>query len=66
MLNDALTKLESQNATVAAVVKLRFFTGLTVEQVAEVIGVSKRTVENDWRHAQAWLKHELSDGEGVS
>ena len=44
----------------AKVVTLRFFGGLTVDQVAEVLGVSKRTVENDWRHAQAWLRLRLS------
>ncbi len=39
-----------------------FFGGLTIDQVSEVLGVSKRTVEYDWRHAQAWLKNELSGG----
>jgi RNA polymerase sigma factor (TIGR02999 family) len=40
-----------------------FFGGLTVEQVAEVLEVSKRTVDNDWRHARAWLQLELSRGD---
>lgn len=59
-LNAALERLADLDEREARVVTLRFFGGLTVEQVAEAIGVSKRTVENDWRHAQAWLRNELS------
>jgi RNA polymerase sigma factor (TIGR02999 family) len=62
-LNAALEQLAEIDEREAKVVTLRFFGGLTVEQVAEVIGVSKRTVENDWRHAQAWLRLRLSEGE---
>ncbi len=61
-LNSALEKLAELDEREALVVTLRFFGGLTVEQVAEAVGVSKRTVENDWRHAQAWLRKELSQG----
>jgi RNA polymerase sigma factor (TIGR02999 family) len=60
-LNSALDRLAEVDGREAKVVTLRFFGGLTVEQVAEVIGVSKRTVENDWRHAQAWLRLRLSE-----
>lgn len=59
-LNAALERLAELDEREARVVTLRFFGGLTVEQVAEAIGVSKKTVENDWRHAQAWLRNELS------
>ena len=59
-LNAALERLAELDEREARVVTLRFFGGLTVEQVAEAVGVSKRTVENDWRHAQAWLRNELS------
>lgn len=59
-LNSALDRLAEFDEREARVVTLRFFGGLTVEQVAEVLGVSKRTVEKDWRHAQAWLHKELS------
>ena len=62
-LNAALEQLAEIDEREAKVVTLRFFGGLTVEQVAEVIGVSKRTVENDWRHAQAWLRLRLSETE---
>ncbi|MCG6924202.1 MAG: sigma-70 family RNA polymerase sigma factor [Acidobacteria bacterium] len=61
-LNAALERLAGLDEREARVVTLRYFGGLTVEQVAEVLGVSRRTVDNDWRHAQAWLRHELSDG----
>jgi RNA polymerase sigma-70 factor (ECF subfamily) len=62
-LNAALERLAALDEREARVVTLRYFGGLTVEQVAEVLGVSRRTVDSDWRHAQAWLKHELS-GQG--
>ena len=61
-LNSALDRLAEIDEREARVVTLRFFGGLTVEQVAEVLKISKRTVENDWRHAQAWLRSELSKG----
>jgi RNA polymerase sigma factor (TIGR02999 family) len=61
-LNAALERLARLDQREARVVTLRTFGGLTVEQVAEVLGVSPRTVDNDWRHAQAWLKKELSGG----
>ena len=61
-LNAALERLAELDEREAKVVTLRFFGGLTVEQVAEVLGVSRRTVENDWRHARAWLQLELSRG----
>jgi RNA polymerase sigma factor (TIGR02999 family) len=61
-LNAALERLSELDEREARVVTLRYFGGLTVEQVAEVLGVSRRTVDNDWRHAQAWLRHQLSGG----
>lgn len=60
-LNAALDHLAQIDEREAKVVTLRFFGGLTVEQAAEVLGISKRTVENDWRHAQAWLRLRLSE-----
>ena len=39
---------------------MRYFSGLTVPEVAEALGVSARTVEGEWTHAKAWLKRELS------
>jgi len=59
-LEDALTRLEAIDPRAAEIVSLRFFSGLSVPEVAEHMGVSTRTVENDWTHARAWLKRELA------
>ena len=59
-LNSALEQLAEIDEREVRVVTLRFFGGLTVEQVGQVLGVSTRTVENDWRHAKAWLRLRLS------
>ena len=61
-LDAALNRLAELDERQARIVTLRFFGGLTVEEVAEAVGVSKRTVESDWRHARAWLRVELSRG----
>jgi RNA polymerase sigma factor (TIGR02999 family) len=61
-LSAALERLAELDEREGKVVTLRFLGGLTVEQVAEVLEISRRTVENDWRHAQAWLQVELSGG----
>jgi RNA polymerase sigma factor (TIGR02999 family) len=62
ILNEALDKLARLDDREAKIVELRFFAGLKMNEVAEVLGVSKRTVEDDWVHARAWLKRELSKG----
>lgn len=59
-VEEALQKLEDLDQRQAQVVELRFFGGLTVEEVAEALGVSKRTVESDWTMVRAWLRRELS------
>jgi len=61
-LNEALNQLAELDPRQSKVVELRFFGGLTVPEVAEVLGVSQRTVEGDWTHARAWLKRELARG----
>ncbi len=58
-LSRALEKLAEVDPREAQVVELRFLGGLTVAEVAEVLGVSRRTVEGDWTHARAWLQREL-------
>lgn len=60
-LHDALEKLGELDLRQARVVQLRFLGGLNVDEVAEVLGVSKRTVEGDWTHAKAWLRAELNE-----
>jgi len=58
-LDVALEKLARLDGRQARIIELRFFGALTVAQVAEVLGVSVRTVEDDWRMARAWLAREL-------
>jgi RNA polymerase sigma-70 factor, ECF subfamily len=58
-LHEALDRLAALDERQARVVELRFFGGLSVEEVAEALDVSKRTVEGEWTHAKAWLGHEL-------
>ncbi|MBL8208006.1 MAG: sigma-70 family RNA polymerase sigma factor [Blastocatellia bacterium] len=59
-LDDALTALEKLDPRQARTVELRFFGGLSLEEVAEVLRVSVSTVRRDWRMAQAWLHQQLS------
>jgi RNA polymerase sigma factor (TIGR02999 family) len=59
-LETAVTRLEAIDPRGAEVVVLRFFSGLSVPEVAEHLGVSVRTVESDWTHARAWLRRELA------
>lgn len=59
-LDDALDKLGKLNERQAEVVELRFFGGLTVEECADVLNVSRRTVLGDWSMARAWLRRELA------
>lgn len=61
-LDDALTQLSALDPRQGRIVELRYLTGLSVEETAEILGVSPRTVELDWRLARAWLRREL-DGE---
>ena len=60
-LDEALEKLAELDPRQARLVELRFFGGLNVEETAEVLGVSKRTVEREWTACRAWLRRELSD-----
>ena len=59
-LDQALVGLERVDARKSRVVELKFFGGLTTDEAAEVLEVSKRTVESDWNFAQAWLYREMS------
>ena len=61
-LDEALGRLASMDADLAKVVELRYFGGLTVEDVAEVMGTSPATVKRQWSLARAWLKRAL-DGD---
>lgn len=59
-LDDALTRLAEMDARKSAVVELRFFGGLSVEETAEVLKVSRDTVLRDWKMARLWLRREIS------
>jgi RNA polymerase sigma factor (TIGR02999 family) len=61
-LDRAIERLARHDERVAQVVKLRFFTGLNVEEIAEMLGTSSRTIARDWDFARSWLYRELSKG----
>lgn len=64
-LDDALTRLESLDPDKSRMVELRFFSGLSVEETAEVMGVSPRTIDRQWQTAKAWLHREISAGKAA-
>jgi RNA polymerase sigma factor (TIGR02999 family) len=63
-IDHALDGLAAQDERKARVVELRFFGGLSIEETAEALGVSPRTVQADWAFARAWLYHRLTEGTG--
>jgi RNA polymerase sigma factor (TIGR02999 family) len=58
-VNEALTRLEELDSRPAAVVEMRFFGGLTEQEIADVLGISTATVKRDWEFARAWLLAQL-------
>jgi RNA polymerase sigma-70 factor, ECF subfamily len=62
-LNDALEKLTALDERQGKVVELRYFGGLGIEEIAEVLQTSPATVKRDWTMAKAWLSRELSAGD---
>ena len=58
-LDAALKRLEAEEPLIAQVVQLRYFAGLTIEQVAESLGISVRTANRHWAYAKAWLFQQL-------
>lgn len=61
-VDEALERLAAADARKARIVELRFFGGLSMEEVARVLGISVRTAHSDWAFARAWLYRELSGG----
>ncbi|MEP6955934.1 MAG: sigma-70 family RNA polymerase sigma factor [Chthoniobacterales bacterium] len=59
-LDDALQDLAALNPQHSQIVELRYFGGMTIEEVAEVLDVSPRTVQREWRMARAWLRRQIS------
>ena len=60
-LDEALDRLAEEEPTVAELVKLRYFAGLTTEQAAEALGISLRTANRHWAYAKAWLFQQISE-----
>lgn len=63
-LDDALKQLTSIDERLGRVVEYRFFGGMQEKEIAEVLGISKRTVRRDWRKAKAWLARALNENPG--
>jgi RNA polymerase sigma factor (TIGR02999 family) len=59
-LDEVLSRLEATDPLAAQVVKLRFFTGLSMPEAAEALGLSLRSAERNWTYARTWLHRELS------
>lgn len=59
-LDEALGRLERLDPQQGRIVEMRYFSGLTIDEIAEAIGVSPATVKRDWSMARAWLRRELS------
>ena len=64
-MDDSLNQLAKIDPRQARVVELRFFGGLSVEESAEVLGVSPKTVKRDWSVAKAWLYADLKERYGI-
>jgi DNA-directed RNA polymerase specialized sigma24 family protein len=60
-LDEAIQKLQAEDARLAEIVMLRYYSGLSVEETAAVVGVSVSTLTRDWRYARAWLAGLLGD-----
>jgi len=59
-LDEALTRLADHKPQVAEVVRLRYFAGLTLAQISEILAISRRTADSYWAYARAWLYRELA------
>jgi len=62
-LDEALTRLSEEDPVKAELVKLRFFAGLSIDQAAEALGISRATAIRHWSFARAWLFHQLRKGQ---
>lgn len=65
-LDRALDDLAAKDGRKARIVELKFFGGLSMEEIAEALGISLRTVHNDWAFARAWLYRALTSDEDLS
>jgi RNA polymerase sigma factor (TIGR02999 family) len=62
-LDEALTELARRDPSAAELVQLRFFAGLTQQQAADLLGISRRTADRTWAYARAWLFHQITGNE---
>ena len=63
-LDEALVKLDLEDREAAHLVKLRFFTGLSIEQAGDILGFSRTTAYEHWNYARAWLRCEIEGSPG--
>jgi RNA polymerase sigma factor (TIGR02999 family) len=61
-VHEALDRLAAEDASAAVLVKLRYFVGMNMEEAASALGLAKRTAENLWAYARAWLHREIQGG----
>jgi len=65
LLDDALSRLTKEDATIARVAELRLFTGLSVDDAANALDISRATAFRHWTYARAWLQAELQEGDAA-
>lgn len=63
-VHELLTELEREDPVLAQIVNLRYFVGMTVEETAQVLGLSERTIHRHWRFITAWMKSRLEGSAG--
>ena len=63
-VNESLSRLEKFDFRQGRIVELRYFGGLTVDEAAEILGVSSKTVKREWKIAKAWLYGDLKERHG--
>lgn len=64
-VDEALTKLEDSDPETADLVKMKFLSGFTIQEIADATGVSERTVKRNWTYAKAWLRTELENSDEI-
>jgi len=62
-VDEALTKLGQEDKIVADLVKMRYFAGLNLDEIAKILGISRRTADRYWAYARAWLHREITKGQ---
>ena len=65
-INEALDRLAAKDRVKAELVKLRYFVGMTIEEAAQILGVSEPTAKRYWTYARAWLYAEINAGDGAA